>query len=184
MMENAQSAPKQHTVDLLAENASHSDSDSSSVDEADLAPSTPRATYADVVNSSSAGHDKWKKVLSKRRTRSDNHAKVQSGNYSDYTIGTANQCSIKVAAGRTTKTTSKKQEGVFISRLERTTTAASIAAHVYSKTGITITPEKLKTKYDSYSSFLLPVRKGSKDFDCLLKSHLWPKGCLVKQFRA
>ena len=61
-------------------------------------------------------------------------------------------------------------------------TSANVAIHVLRETGITVRPEKLRTKYDTYTSFLIPVKKNSRRYNILLEANNWPMGCLVRPF--
>lgn len=70
--------------------------------------------------------------------------------------------------------------GIFVSRLETRVTEMQISRHILHETRFSSRPEKLKTKYDGYSSFLIqcqnPVRSR------LLNPDIWPTGTLVKPF--
>ena len=73
-------------------------------------------------------------------------------------------------------------EGIFVTRLGKDTTSANVAIHVLRETGITVRPEKLRTKYDTYTSFLIPIKKNSRRYNILLDANNWPMGCLVGPF--
>jgi hypothetical protein len=70
--------------------------------------------------------------------------------------------------------------GVFVTRLQSSTTANDINKHVCRETGLIVKSEKLKTKFSTYASFCIPgnLNQNAK----LLISTVWPKGCLVKAF--
>ena len=70
--------------------------------------------------------------------------------------------------------------GVFITRLSPSTTAAMLATHIRKETKLTVRPEKLITKFSSYSSFY--IRGNQRCRDELLNCELWPRGVLLKPF--
>jgi hypothetical protein len=72
--------------------------------------------------------------------------------------------------------------GVFITRMREQTTELQVCRHVLKETDINITcrPEKLRTRFSGYSSFLIQcqgqVRSQLRD------PEIWPPGALVKPF--
>ena len=70
--------------------------------------------------------------------------------------------------------------GVFLSRLGPKTTAAQLAVHIRREKGLTVRPERLRTKYSEYSSFYICVDKYHRS--TIMDIDLWPKGTLVKPF--
>ena len=70
--------------------------------------------------------------------------------------------------------------GTFISRLSPKASAADIAVFVHRETGLTVRPERLQTKYQSYSSFF--IRGNNRQRRTLMSEHLWPRGIIVKAF--
>ena len=70
--------------------------------------------------------------------------------------------------------------GVFITRIEPKASASSIETYVRRETGLSVQVEKLKTKYNTYSSF--HIRCDSHIRSLLLDENLWPSGVLFKPF--
>ena len=76
--------------------------------------------------------------------------------------------------------TPRKQVGVFVTRLARSTKAKELVEHVKQETGLNVTCEQLKTKYDTYKSFCL--RLSPRNQHCLLNSRVWPSGVMVRGY--
>ena len=70
--------------------------------------------------------------------------------------------------------------GVFITRLNPRLTSRQIESFIKRETGLKVRPEKLETKYDSYSSFYIPGDSQLRSM--LLDASLWPSGALLKPF--
>jgi site-specific recombinase XerC len=70
--------------------------------------------------------------------------------------------------------------GIFVSRLNPRTSPRQMQRHLQQETGITLKPEQLKSKYNTYASFYVPC--GQDVRRRLLDRALWPKGSLVKPF--
>ncbi len=70
--------------------------------------------------------------------------------------------------------------GVFITRLTPRLTSRQIENYIKRETGLKVRPEKLETKYDSYSSFYIPANSQVRSM--LLDGSLWPSGALLKPF--
>jgi hypothetical protein len=70
--------------------------------------------------------------------------------------------------------------GIFISRLVNRVTEEQVKRHILKETGILTRPEKLPTKFNSYSSFL--VQCSPKIRSQLLNPDIWPRGALIKPF--
>ena len=68
--------------------------------------------------------------------------------------------------------------GVFITRLSPRLTSRQIENFIKRETGLKVRPEKLETKYNSYSSFYIPG--DSQIRSMLLNGSLWPSGALLK----
>ena len=79
-----------------------------------------------------------------------------------------------------TKQNQRRITGVFLTRLAPKTSAAQVALHVRKETGLTVRPEKLETKYNTYSSFYIPGDQRCRDE--LFCKDLWPMGSLLKPF--
>ena len=70
--------------------------------------------------------------------------------------------------------------GVFISRLDSKTTAKQLHFHIKREAGRICHPEKLPTKFRSYSSFYIAGDKNLRAM--LMDPYLWPAGTLIKPF--
>jgi hypothetical protein len=70
--------------------------------------------------------------------------------------------------------------GLFVTRLSPRTTTRQLILHLRRETGYSIYPEKLATKYDTYSSWY--IRANSQCMRDLLNPSLWPKNTLVKPY--
>lgn len=75
----------------------------------------------------------------------------------------------------------KRPRRIFVSKLSPCTTSAQLTAHLSSVDVTPLSCQRLKTKYDSYSSFCVTVSEDS--FQHLADPSLWPKDCLFKPFR-
>ena len=98
-------------------------------------------------------------------------------------VGTGHSGGLKVVQPRRQldfERQSRRITGVFLSRLAPSTACAQIATRVRRETGLNVNPEKMKSKYDSYSSFY--IRAERRDRSILMDSNIWPTGTLVKPF--
>jgi len=71
--------------------------------------------------------------------------------------------------------------GVFISRLHKRTSPENIAKHIRQEINMTVNPEKLQTKFDTYSSFYIRCQSATQR-RTLMDTNLWPNGSLIKPF--
>ena len=96
--------------------------------------------------------------------------------------GNGTSSNIRSANTKRRASTSKarKQVGVFITQLARSTNPKDLATHVKRKTGLSVSCEPLRTKFDTYSSFC--VRLPPRDQHLLLDSRVWPSGVMVRAF--
>lgn len=102
----------------------------------------------------------------------------------DVVIGQA-RTSLLVSAQQATQrhhgnSGNRRCTGLFVSRLAPRCTVDQLSTFVYQTTGHTVRPERLQTRYDSYSSFYIRC-DGSLRRD-LMDAHIWPSGALVKLF--
>ena len=74
----------------------------------------------------------------------------------------------------------KRCTGLFVTRLLAKTPAENLQRHIQKETGQNLHVVKLKTRYDSYSSF--HVKCDKQTMNSLMNSYLWPKGTFVKPF--
>lgn len=98
-------------------------------------------------------------------------------------VGTGHSGGLRVVQPRRqldSERQSRRITGVFLSRLGPSTSCAQIATRVRRETGLNVNPEKMKSKYDSYSSFY--IRAERRDRSILMDGNIWPAGTLVKPF--
>lgn len=89
--------------------------------------------------------------------------------------GASETCKLSVASPSTGR------RALFVTKLAPETTCEDISSHLSSAGVENLKCRRLKTRYDSYSSFHVCVP--SKDFGRLSDPGLWPKSCLYKPFR-
>ena len=152
-------------------------------------------TYADKVKENPTNlRPQW--VKTKTFTRSNagqSTAKVHPLRSSKSKDNKQNKDSLIIGASKSTKlkavrqvrqngvtNQSRKCTGLFVSRLSPHTTPRQISNEVYSISGHRVTSEKIKTKYDYYSSYYIKCEKNIRE--SLLDCKLWPEGVLVKPF--
>ena len=70
--------------------------------------------------------------------------------------------------------------GVFVSRLSTSVKATQVRKYIKRHTGLSVKIERLKTKYNNYSSFFIPVTE--PDRSKLLNPEVWPTQCIVKKY--
>ena len=70
--------------------------------------------------------------------------------------------------------------GVFITRLKPRVTEKQLALHIKRETGLTVRPERLQTKYQTYRSYFIPGNKAVRS--AILQAELWPAPTLLKPF--
>lgn len=70
--------------------------------------------------------------------------------------------------------------GMFVTRLAPKTTTASLEKFLLKETGLVLKSEKLKTRYDTYSSFHIWCDRSV--LNNLLNTDIWPRGVLIKPF--
>ena len=98
-------------------------------------------------------------------------------------LGKGRTSAIKVAPGSRKNHQRRNNRtiiGVFVSRLHPKTSSHSIDQHIYRETGVSVSSEKLDTKYNHYSSFF--IRGDKRMRDQLLHPDLWPEGTLLKPY--
>ena len=87
---------------------------------------------------------------------------------------------ISSKANQKDKQENKVEKGVFVSRLRPRTTVKDIESLLKDFVGRSLPVEKLRTKYDSYSSFYIACDR--RMIKQLLNSNTWPSGALVKVY--
>jgi hypothetical protein len=90
-------------------------------------------------------------------------------------IGTNKSSSIKSVPP------AEKPARVFVSRFEQSTDGKQLHTFVLDKTNIDCRVFKMKTRFDTYSSFVFELPEFYSG--CLLSPDLWPEGILVKRYR-
>ena len=98
-------------------------------------------------------------------------------------IGSGPSRTIRVASTHenvTTPTRNRTCTGVFVSRLEPRHTANQIEKFVWNQSGCRVKPEKLPSRYGTYSSFYIPCDKRIRE--ALLDCSIWPAGTLLKLY--
>jgi hypothetical protein len=111
--------------------------------------------------------------------RKDGHAR----NSNDMIIGRAKACGLKAVVHRRSNQNSHVNQictGLFITRINPRVTIRDLELHVLNTTGYRVKPEKLPTKYDSYSSFY--VRCNQVLRNVLFDASIWPEGSMVKSY--
>ena len=70
--------------------------------------------------------------------------------------------------------------GVFVTRLHPDSTCRQLELHIKRETSLTVRPERLNTRFNTYSSFYIRADKNTRQL--LMDSNLWPSGALIKPF--
>ena len=127
------------------------------------------------------------KVQSARRDlniqSNQSHPSMGKREKSAIVIGSGGTTNLRAASQWISKSSASMQKlctGVFVTRLQPRCTQAQVSAHVYEVSGMRIRPEKLQTKYDTYSSFYIRCDKALRN--TLLQAVSWPSGVMVKPF--
>ena len=121
----------------------------------------------------------------RRRTSSPASDRRQQRKSNDVIYATGSTMDIKAAHGSNPRKDSgphrnRTVTGVFITRLNPRLTSRQIESFIKRETGLKVRPEKLETKFDSYSSFYIPGDGHIRSM--LLDGSLWPSGALLKPF--
>ena len=74
----------------------------------------------------------------------------------------------------------RKQVGIVVTRLARSTKPKDLVTHVNLETGLLVSCEPRRTKFDTYAS--LCIRFPSRDRHLLLDPKLWPSGVNVRGY--
>ena len=74
-----------------------------------------------------------------------------------------------------------RPRAMFVTKLAPTTTSSDMVEHQASVGAAPLICRKLKTRYDSYSSFYVAVDDAT--YETLRDPSFWPKSCLFKPFR-
>ena len=71
--------------------------------------------------------------------------------------------------------------GLFITRLHANTSEAELNEYVRKVAGCRVRTQKFKTKFNTYSSFYIPLARAS--WGILLEASILPQGVLIKEFK-
>ena len=128
-----------------------------------------------------AGNGRWEwpnKMNKARRTKKGENEMIKQ----KLIIGSNRSCKIKAVTPRNKRVqpTNRTGRGIFVSRLKPRTTADEIVKLLKFETGVLLKVVKLKTRYNTYSSFY--IQCDSRMSRQLLSSHMWPVGVLVKVY--
>ena len=96
--------------------------------------------------------------------------------------GNGTSSNIRSANTKRRASTSKarKQVGVFITRLTRSTNPKDLATHVKWETGLSVSCEPLRTKFDTYSSFCVKLPPRDQHLLLVLWSVLSLNKCMFE----
>ena len=154
--------------------------------------SRPRNThYQSSTNSGNGMDNNFKNVLSKRSSQLDTREKpIRSNNvqskdpvHDTIVTGTGSAPGLQAVTRhrqQETDSSNRSCSGVFITRLKPHTTGNNVENYIRHETGLRVSPEKLPTRYDSYSSFF--IRCSGTARASLLDGRMWPTGTLVKPY--
>ena len=109
------------------------------------------------------------------------HPRAEHNN--DMVIGSANSTTLTIRASQRARSTVANNDrcGLFITRLHANTSEAGLNEYVRKIAGCRVRTHKLKTKFSTYSSFYIPLSRGS--WGILLEASIWPQGVLIKEFK-
>ena len=201
---SANAKPESHQTNVEGEASRHrvtprramsQESDSESVTSSyevidSISNSDSSSTYADVLASHNGA---WTQVSPRHQRKpkssqvkaaSQVHDKQTPSRHGDQVlIARGHSGSLRAVPTKGTKQShsfARTITGIFVSRLDQSTSAAQVAVFIQKETGLTVRPEKLATKYEAYSSFYIKGNKRTQD--TLLDVNLWPRGTLMKPF--
>ena len=114
------------------------------------------------------------------RDREEATERARSEHNTDTVIGSAKSTALTIRASQRARSTAADNDrcGLFITRLHANTSEAELNEYVRNITGCRVRTQKLKTKFNSYSSFYIPLARGS--WGILLEASIWPQGVLIK----
>ena len=115
------------------------------------------------------------------RARSRVGGKPQDG----IVFGTAPPSQLRAAPDNTEHQKNQVQgnricSGIFVTKLDPKTSIKGLASTIRLRTGCSVVPEKLSTKYGSYSSFYIRCDRQMRDI--LLDPAIWPRKSWAKPF--
>ena len=131
--------------------------------------------------SSSQAHKSAKILQSRDKTPVQQAGAVGNrGRQDGIVYGTATSSHLRAAQVSRQGSNNRICSGVFVTQLDPKTTPRSLASTVKLRTGYAVRPEKLPTKYSTYSSFY--IRCDKKMRGILLDANIWPKNSWAKPF--
>ena len=109
------------------------------------------------------------------------HPRAEHNN--DMVSGSAKPTTLTIRASQRARSTVADNDrcGLFITRLHANTSEAELNEYVRKIVGCRVRTQKLKTKFNTYSSFYIPLARGS--WGILLEASIWPQGVLIKEFK-
>ena len=109
------------------------------------------------------------------------HPRAEHNN--DMVIGSAKSTTLTIRASQRARSTVADNDrcGLFITRLHANTSEGELNEYVRKIAGCRVRTQKLKTKFNTYSSFYIPLARGS--WGILLRASIWPQGVLIKEFK-
>ena len=184
------SPPEHHTSIFSDEEAASGDDDTDNSDLVRLARiqgltvATPqrKPRYSDVTRNNKL-HGTARST-DHRPTSPDTHRNTSVNRSREQGVVVGNGSGFQIRASRKSPDrstlSSRRCTGVFVTRLDRSTTHSDIQRHIQRETGLHVTCQPLATKYDTYRSF--HVQAPQRDHQKLLSPGLWPKGIIVRPF--
>ena len=117
------------------------------------------------------------------RDRGDATERVRSEDNTDTVIGSVKSTTLTIRASQRARSTAADNDrcGLCITRLHANTSDAELNEYVRMIAGCRVRTQKLKTKFNTYSSFYIPLARGS--WGILLEASIWPQGVLIKEFK-
>ena len=114
------------------------------------------------------------------RDREEATERVRSEHNTDTVIGSAKSTTLTIRSSQRARSTAADNDrcGLFITRFHANTSEAELNEYVRKIAGCRVRTQKLKTKFNTYSSFYIPLSRVS--WCILLEASIWPQGVLIK----
>ncbi len=145
-------------------------------------PDNPAHSYSHVVQN--RPHSAGNTHSLTRGNHGDQSSRPSSRDKPALVIGSCIQSRLKASLPKTRANDNRKPNrsctGIFVTRLQPKCSTSQVATHIKDISGANTKPEKLQTKYDSYSSFY--IRCNNQLRNSLMKPTSWPSGVMVKLF--
>ena len=166
-------------TESLYETWSEADISSSSFGEINLDKQEVCSNVGGDTWSSSINSEPWQRTQRRRRWSKPKMNETKRQN-KDIVHGNGT-CAFLRAAPSKNSYGNKTITGVFVTRLDSRTTSWQLESHIKQETGLLVKVEKLRTKYDSYTSFY--IRCENRIREQLLCPYIWPSGSMVKPYK-